>query len=171
MEKEIILNGERTGWLVSDEGYTVDTWGRKSYGTHNKTAGYLQVNIKGKAYLMHRLVAMAFHAIPETNPDGTAIKGKLQVNHKDENPFNNRSDNLEWCDNTYNNRYAGKPRKQSLRTARLYRCLETGEIAQPAFFANKYRTTKQAVRNAANPNDSHKQAGGYHFKKESINYD
>ena len=170
MEKEIIINGVPTGWLVSDEGYTIDTWGRKSYGTHNRTAGYLQVRIKGKAHLLHRLVASAFLNLPDKNPDGTDIKGRLQVNHKDENPFNNRADNLEWCDNTYNNRYGGKCSRRSAKTAQFYRCLETGEVAQPQFFAEKYGLTKNAVRVAANPNDPHKHAGGYHFIKEYMNY-
>ena len=62
--------------------------------------GYLYVNLfknkKGKSVLVHRLVAKAF--VP--NPDN-----KPQVNHKDENAFNNNKDNLEWCDNKYNSRY------------------------------------------------------------------
>ena len=46
--------------------------------------------------LVHRLVAKAF--IP--NPNGLPI-----VNHKDEDKTNNRADNLEWCDNSYNVTY------------------------------------------------------------------
>jgi hypothetical protein len=45
---------------------------------------------------VHRLVAMAF--VP-------GYKVGLIVNHKDENTSNNRADNLEWCDYTYNNTY------------------------------------------------------------------
>lgn len=51
---------------------------------------------KVKYCQVHRLVAKAF--IP--NPDGL-----LYVNHKDENPSNNRVDNLEWCTKSYNNSY------------------------------------------------------------------
>lgn len=58
---------------------------------------YLQVNLCKdgllKKILIHRLVAEAF--IP--NPDNLPI-----INHKDENPQNNRYDNLEWCDKRYN---------------------------------------------------------------------
>lgn len=51
---------------------------------------------KTKTGWVHRLVAQAF--IP--NPDKL-----LCINHKDENPSNNRVDNLEWCTHSYNNSY------------------------------------------------------------------
>lgn len=46
-----------------------------------------------RQFLIHRLVGMAF--IP--NPDNLP-----QINHMDENPRNNRMDNLEWCTGEYN---------------------------------------------------------------------
>lgn len=45
---------------------------------------------------VHRLVAQAF--IPNTD-------NLPQVNHKDENGFNNHVDNLEWCTQSYNYNY------------------------------------------------------------------
>ena len=51
---------------------------------------------KHVAMKVHRLVAEAF--IP--NPDNLPY-----INHKDENPSNNRADNLEWCTHEYNVRY------------------------------------------------------------------
>ena len=66
----------------------------------NSNNNYLLVNLRHDGIenkcLVHRLVAEAF--IP--NPNGLP-----QVNHKDENVRNNRTDNLEWCDQYYNNHY------------------------------------------------------------------
>lgn len=67
----------------------------------NKTKrGYLIVTLCKDAkmyfYSLHRLVALHFC-------DG--YKPGLIVNHKDENPLNNRADNLEWCTYKYNSNY------------------------------------------------------------------
>ena len=62
--------------------------------------GYKTVVIRkngvAKGYSVHRLVARAF-------VEGF-VEG-LVVNHKDENPSNNKADNLEWCTYSYNIKY------------------------------------------------------------------
>ena len=65
---------------------------------NNKGYEWVELIVNGKKNYrqIHRLVAEAF--IPNTNNDPI-------VNHKDENPRNNRVDNLEWCDYKYNSRY------------------------------------------------------------------
>lgn len=63
--------------------------------------GYKQVVIKGKAYRIHRLVALAFIPNPQNLP---------QVNHRDENKENNNVENLEWCTASYNTNYSSHKR-------------------------------------------------------------
>lgn len=73
--------------------------------------GYKAVTIKfndGKFRMryIHRLVAEAF--VP--NPNNYPI-----VNHKDENKFNNKADNLEWCTAKYNCNYSKDKKKRIKR--------------------------------------------------------
>ena len=76
---------------------------------YKDSLGYIvySLQISNKNVLIkkgHRLVAETF--IP--NPDNLPC-----VNHKDENPSNNKLDNLEWCTVEYNNNYG--TRKEKLR--------------------------------------------------------
>ena len=77
-------------------------WGKERIlRTDKSNNGYLRVVLckdgKKKKYLVHRLVCESF--LPNSN-------NLPEVNHKDENKTNNKVDNLEWCDRTYNNRYS-----------------------------------------------------------------
>ena len=59
--------------------------------------GYLSVKLQeGNKHNIHRLVAEAFLPNPDNLP---------QVNHKNEVKSDNCVDNLEWCDQAYNNLY------------------------------------------------------------------
>lgn len=66
------------------------------------------LSVKGTAEhrAIHRLVAQAFLPNPGNLPC---------VNHKDEDPMNNRVENLEWCDYKDNNNY-GTCRKRIKQT-------------------------------------------------------
>lgn len=59
-----------------------------------------------KHYYVHRIVAQAF--LP--NPNNYPI-----INHKDENPFNNRVDNLEWCTHKYNINYGTRTERANIK--------------------------------------------------------
>lgn len=86
-------------YLISDTGKVFSARTNKILKTGYRD-GYehIELNINGKAtkHYIHRLVAEAF--IP--NPHGYEL-----VNHKDEDPGNNRADNLEWCTPKYNVNY------------------------------------------------------------------
>ena len=68
--------------------------------------GYLQVGLskdgKVEQCLVHRLVAQAFLENPNNLPE---------VNHKDENKYNNCMDNLEYCSRSYNINYGTRTEK------------------------------------------------------------
>lgn len=61
--------------------------------------GYLIVDLSGKKFRVSRLVASAFIDNPNKYE---------QVNHIDGNKANNAIENLEWCDNDYNQAHAYK---------------------------------------------------------------
>ena len=94
--------------------------------------GYLRVSLHAHSdYLIHRLVAQAF--IP--NPDNLPF-----INHKDECPFNNCVDNLEWCTHKYNINYGTcqeraratqqitHPQQCQAATSKKVKCIETGIV-------------------------------------------
>ena len=57
-----------------------------------------------KTYKVHRLVAITFIPNPKSLP---------QVNHKDENPYNNNVYNLEWCTTKYNCNYGTRIKRMA----------------------------------------------------------
>ena len=69
------------GYRIREDGTVTSRFGRTLKPQPGNT-GYLRVELAGKKYLLHRLLATAF--IP--NPDA-----KPQVNHKDGNKTNNSS--------------------------------------------------------------------------------
>lgn len=95
--QNIVINGvENSNYKADKEGniYTSEGALMKQHVMGN---GYLRVKLsrdcKRGMYLVHRIIAETF------------IKNEVNmpiVNHRDNNRANNRVDNLEWCDNSYN---------------------------------------------------------------------
>lgn len=104
--RPVVINGEKTIYIVSNFGRVVIAERGRGimFGSekaqYNSQSGYKMVTIRhnGRTFptRVHRLVAEAF--VPNE-------LGLPFVNHKDENRANNRADNLEWCNNTYNVNY------------------------------------------------------------------
>lgn len=102
--------------VVGYEGrYEVSSLGRvrrvKIIFPSKKKHGYMQVSLVDKAGVrrslrLHRIVAEAFIPNPE---------GKPQVNHRDENPENNRADNLEWATAAENTNYGGRTERAAAK--------------------------------------------------------
>lgn len=101
MNKERLLIDGYSNYYVSKDGKVFcgdrELKGFKTGKYRNYLAVVLYKNGEHKQYKIHRLVAQAFIPNPNNLP---------QVNHKDGNTFNNNVTNLEWCDNSHNQKHA-----------------------------------------------------------------
>ena len=92
---------------VLEDGTILDKEGNE-LKTYKSEGGYIHVMLPGLGFIsVHKLVAAKYLEKTGFNPDGTPIVGKYQVNHKDKDKTNNKRENLEWCDSSYNLRYSG----------------------------------------------------------------
>lgn len=91
-----------------------------------------------KTYYVHRLVGMAF--LSDTYFDGA------EINHIDENPQNNRWDNLEWCDRTYNNNYG----RRTQYTMKDIPRKPTEHTAEQIEKSNKFHKRKELIKKIRN---------------------
>lgn len=101
---KIIKNYEN--YAISDCGNVKNVKTGRILHVYSKKGYYLTYlyNKNGrKIFLVHRLVAMAFIPNPHNDP---------QINHKDENGFNNIVSNLEWCSAKYNANYGNHNKKR-----------------------------------------------------------
>ena len=113
--------------------------------------GYKQVilyNKKPKLFKVHRLVAKLFLPNPNNYPC---------VNHKDENPSNNKVDNLEWCTYSYNLSYGSKTSRE-LNTKRIQNCKNAPKkVVQKDLYNNvirEFSSANEASRILNIPNSS-----------------
>lgn len=119
--------GTYNTYFISNEGEIRNQKGITLKQTLDKY-GYPRImlrdkNGKRKYIYVHRLVAVAFIE----NPNNYEC-----INHKDENPKNNKVSNLEWCTKQYNNTYGNRINKASKSCKKKVQCIETGIIYDSA---------------------------------------
>ena len=101
---------------------------------------------KQKGYTIHRLVAEAF--LPNNN-------NYPIVNHIDENPLNNKVENLEWCTYSYNNTYndiniksgikrRGRPSHNKMKTTKKYEKKEVLMLTKDNELIKVFNTVSEA---------------------------
>lgn len=125
----------------------------------------LCVGEQRRTVLVHRLVAKAF--VP--NPRNVDV-----VNHLDEQPSNNRADNLEWCTLKENTNYGTSIQRMSESLKRYYknhpphnakpvRCVEL-DIVYPTAAEAEKRLGISRKQISACVTGIHHTAGGYHWE-------
>jgi hypothetical protein len=103
-----------TPYYVTEDGDVYRLWkfkGFKKLKLYKNRYGYLKIDLstdgQNKNYAIHRLVAEVYHSNPDNLP---------QVNHIDGDKSNNHISNLEWCNNSHNQKHAyqiGLQKRQS----------------------------------------------------------
>lgn len=101
-----------------------------------------------KIYSVHRLVAEVFIPNPDNFPE---------VNHKDENPFNNSVSNLEWCTHKYNIEYSKNKPVIQLKNGEII-----GKHTSITHASENTGIGRQSINNALCKRSA--SAGGYQWK-------
>lgn len=155
------IDGFQGKYFVSNLGRVKNKAGRIiSQRVQTRRHNYVEVELWENAvrhrYKLHRLVAKAFVENPYQYPE---------VNHKDENPLNNRADNLEWCDHLYNCRYGTRGVRIGARLSRPVAQLKNGTIVavwDSIRDAGKAGYTRPSITKCCNGEYSHHK--GYQWK-------
>lgn len=136
----------------------------KAYITNKQ---YLRINLNGKKFLIHRLVAETFIPNPENKP---------QVNHINTIRNDNRVENLEWCTNKENcNNPLSKIHYSSCRTnENNYASKPILQFTTNGYMLKKWDNSREiervtgihngTIRGCCNGLYGRKTAGGYIWK-------
>lgn len=121
--KPDLLKNEKIAKIESVDDYYITTFGnvysfkkgvwRKLSPFVGSNGRYYAIKLNGKAFLIHRLVAITFIPNPQNLPE---------VNHKDKNTLNPNVDNLEWCTrkDNLNDSYSTMSPVRNYNSCKLY---------------------------------------------------
>ena len=162
--EEVLLEDEATGMMVSNMGRVFSKDGHEFSG-RTRNDGYKRVSYKlkgGKEHqcYVHRLVARNFLPNPLNLPF---------INHIDENPSNNRVDNLEWCTAKHNSNHGTlikRMRATQIRKGLTRRCRleKDGKIFISDSLKGMTRITGLTLREVSFLVDGqHSMAKGFHL--------
>lgn len=127
----------------------------------NATDGYSRVNLKRKGQqkqcLVHRLVGAAFIDNPNNLP---------LLNHINENKSDNRVENLEWCDKSYNMHYGTCIERISKKLSKPILCVELGIIFDNAIKATEFLGLSKGTATHINrcAIGKEERSGGFHWR-------
>lgn len=122
-------------WWINNQGYAIVS---------------LRINGRTEDWLVHRLIAITW--LP--NPNNYPI-----INHKDNNPLNNRLSNLEWCTYSYNTLYAERqgrrPYTEAMKKARkmpkLYLYVPVDQLDMDGKYLMSYPSAIVAAKSVIRP--------------------
>jgi hypothetical protein len=100
-----------------------------------KYKNYYAVNMYGKVYSVHRLIAETFIPNPNSFP---------QVNHINGNTFDNRIENLEWCTNRQNVIHYHKSKFPGVQLTPSGRYSARIRILKERFYLGTFDTAEEA---------------------------
>ena len=160
-ERWLPIKGYEELYLVSNFGRVMSrTTSRVLQIRYTKT-GYARVNLSKdgqiKTYRIHRLVGE--HFIP--NPFNL-----MEINHINEIKADNRAENLEWCDRSYNVNFGTRIERQRKKVSKpvVQMSKDGSEIAQyDSTIQAKNRTGINNHRIADCCRGTRKSAGGYRW--------
>ena len=153
------IKGYEGKYQVSNLGRVYSYHKRDFLVLNPRKDGRLQVSLckngVNKMFKVHRLVAESFIPNPNNLP---------QINHRDENPKNNRVENLEWCTHKYNMNYGTR----NIRISRANKGISRNKDISKNKGSKNARARKVQCITTGKKFNCIKEAGEYYGLSQSV---